>query len=674
MIAASAESELASGTVVGSYRLIRIIGRGGMGAVYEAENLSIGRRVAIKVLEDAFAKDPVMRARFEREARTAASIAHPNVVEMLDRGTLEPDRPYIVMELLEGEPLRERMQRGALSLGEAAYIGAQILAGLATAHARGVVHRDLKPDNVFLVAHEGDQLFVKLLDFGISKLLGEGVDLHLTSTGSVMGTPRYMSPEQARGQHELDHRVDLFAVGVLLFEMLTGVPPHAGDSYNQLVGSLLERTPPPISSLRPDLPVAVAAMVDLALSRDRDQRPSTADLLDVLRPHVAPHLLGPSLLATPPPARLGPVTTPSASVAPARTPAPLAPPTPASTSSPDSKTECLRGPNHSAAPPAPNSSARPPPRARRVVATVAIGATCVIAAGIGAVRWTRSRAAHVVAAAPVAPDAARALAGAPLRLGVVRWLPRDTMVRDADPLLRYLEQALKRPVALVLLEDYEQSQAWLEKGDLDVLRLMPLAYVKLRARVPGLELLATVVSGGARTYQSVIVTKMGSGLQSLRSLRGKVMCWSSPTSTSGYLFPRALLRKQHLDPDRMFRSVAFSGDHLSSLRAVREGSCDAAGVDSTTFLNAGQEGISPGAFQVVATTDAIPLDVIAAGPALPKPEREAFRAALLAAAPGTPAAASLKGMFLKIDGFVPADDAAYDVVRRVEKSERAARR
>jgi phosphonate transport system substrate-binding protein len=253
---------------------------------------------------------------------------------------------------------------------------------------------------------------------------------------------------------------------------------------------------------------------------------------------------------------------------------------------------------------------------------------------------------------------------------VLRWLPRDTMVRDAEPLLRYLQQALQRPVSLVLLEDYEQAQARLDKGEVEVLRLMPLAYVKLRERVPGLELLATVVSGGARTYQSVIVTRMGSGLQSLRSLRGKVMCWSSPTSTSGYLFPRALLRSQQLDPDRMFGSVTFSGDHLSSLRAVREGSCDGAGVDSTTFLNAQEEGVSPNAFQVIATTDAIPFDAFAASPSLPKQEREALRAALLAAAPGTPAAAGLRGMFLKIDGFVPADDASYDVVRRVEKGER----
>ena len=636
---------LPTALVAGRYRIVRRIGRGGMGTVYEAEHVAIGRRVALKLLAERYAKDPIVRARFEREARATTTIAQPHVVEVLDMGITEDGQPFIVLELLEGETLGEHLAReGRLEPAEAAWVGFQVFSALAVAHARGVVHRDLKPDNVYLQTRAGDARYVKLLDFGVSKLLNEPLDLDLTQTGSVMGTPRYMSPEQARGQHDLDHRIDVFTAGILLYEMLSGRTPYQGDSYNAMLAALLEQTPPALRDIAPEVPPELAELVTRAMAKDREERPAVSEALAVLRRFAAPARIAaePDLPVPPAPApRLG------------RT---LPTPTP----SPDAPTEMIfttapSGPRPMPPAPAPGVAvaARAPRRPLRWV--LALG---VLAAAAGGFFVLRSRG---------APRPAAVLSGPPLRFGVVRWLPVATMERDAAPFLRYLEGKLGRPVSLAVMENVEEAERRLLGGELDLLRLTPLAFVRIAARVPGLEVLATYLSDGARTYQGVILARMGKGIATLEETRGKTFCFSSRTSTSGYLFPRALLRQRGLDPERDFAATRLTGDHLASMRGVRDGQCDVAAVDSTAFLNAREEGISPGAFQVIASTEAIPLDPFVATAQLPAEERKRVRSALLEAAPGTPAAGAFKSAFVRIDGFVPAADSDYDGVRRVDR-------
>jgi eukaryotic-like serine/threonine-protein kinase len=213
----------------GNYRVTRLIGEGGMGVVYVAEHASIGRRAAVKVLRPGLTEDVEITKRFFNEARAANAIRHPGIVEVFDSGTLPSGVAYLVMELLEGESLAARLRRlGRLELTEARAIGVQTASALGAAHAAGIVHRDLKPDNLFLVRDYRDVSGenVKVLDFGIAKLgIGTSRSVSVkTRTGSVTGTPAYMSPEQCRGTKEVDHRTDIYALGVILYEMVAGRP------------------------------------------------------------------------------------------------------------------------------------------------------------------------------------------------------------------------------------------------------------------------------------------------------------------------------------------------------------------------------------------------------------------------------------------------------------------
>lgn len=208
------------GAVIGRYRVVRQIGKGGMGAVYEAVHCVTGRGVALKILLREFADSEVAVGRFMREARAASTIDHPHAIQVTDVFQDEGHLPVIVMELLAGENLAERIHRvGKLTVEEVAATMVPVLGALAAAHAKGIVHRDLKPDNIFLSEREGTTQ-PKVLDFGIAKVLKDatGESAHLTGTGSLLGTPHYMSPEQVSGKQDLDHRSDIWSIGIILFE------------------------------------------------------------------------------------------------------------------------------------------------------------------------------------------------------------------------------------------------------------------------------------------------------------------------------------------------------------------------------------------------------------------------------------------------------------------------
>lgn len=259
------------------YRILRLIGQGGMGVVYEAEHIALGKRVAIKLLLAGLAHDPEAVARFQREALTASQIGNPHIVDVLDVGTAPDGRSYFVLEYLQGADLHNILQaQGPMDGMRAIHIMRQVLHGVAAAHQRGIVHRDLKPENVFIIERGEEPDFVKLLDFGISKIIDAAEsNVRLTVTGSVLGTPLYMAPEQARGE-PLDHRADIYALGVMFYEMLTGHPPFSGPNYATLVAKQLYEAAPSLAAARPDLPAWLVAVVHRALEKHPQQRFATA--------------------------------------------------------------------------------------------------------------------------------------------------------------------------------------------------------------------------------------------------------------------------------------------------------------------------------------------------------------------------------------------------------------
>ncbi|MBK7402529.1 MAG: protein kinase [Myxococcales bacterium] len=239
---------IAAGTLLeGKYRVDRLLGAGGMGSVWVAEHTLLQRPVAVKVLDrGAATKDLTAVTRFVREAQTAARLRNDHIVDVMDVGKLEDGTPFLVMELLEGETLTARIQRERLSQAAAANLIDQLLDGLGAAHLAGVVHRDVKPDNCFIMQKNGRD-HLKLLDFGISKVAAaDGEDKRMTNTGVVMGTPYYMAPEQARGAREIDHRCDLYAAAAILYECVTGSTPYEAESVNELLFKIvLEPLVPP---------------------------------------------------------------------------------------------------------------------------------------------------------------------------------------------------------------------------------------------------------------------------------------------------------------------------------------------------------------------------------------------------------------------------------------------
>ena len=264
----------------GKYRLVRMIGTGGMGAVYEGENLLIRRRVAIKILHSGSTGNADAIRRFEREAQAAGEIGNDHILEVLDLGSLPNGDRYLVMEYLDGETLGARIERhGRLTPSQISPIARQFLTALASAHAAGIIHRDLKPENIFILrAKAGRADFVKLIDFGISKFsrrFDEG-EQRMTRADAVLGTPVYMSPEQARGARETDVRSDIYSCGVILYESVTGRVPFEGESFNDLMFKIaLSDAPSPLSHV-PSLDPDFAWIIERAIKRDPNERFATA--------------------------------------------------------------------------------------------------------------------------------------------------------------------------------------------------------------------------------------------------------------------------------------------------------------------------------------------------------------------------------------------------------------
>jgi serine/threonine protein kinase len=288
---------LDAGQLFGNYRIVRLLGEGGFGEVYLAENPLIERRAAVKVLHTALARDAELVRRFLNEARAASAIRHRNIIEVFDAGVTADGAPYILMEFLEGVSLQKRLaDKGRLPLAQALEIARQAGSALAAAHAAGIVHRDLKPENLFLVpdaaAPGGER--VKILDFGIAKIKragGTGGTMR-TQAGLIMGSPAYMSPEQCKDSADVDLRSDIYSFAIIIYEMLAGQTPYVAGSGTEMLIMHLTATPGPLRELAANVPVHVEAAVKRALSRSRDERfENMASFMGALRGEAGPAAL-----------------------------------------------------------------------------------------------------------------------------------------------------------------------------------------------------------------------------------------------------------------------------------------------------------------------------------------------------------------------------------------------
>jgi serine/threonine-protein kinase len=271
------------------YRVREVIAEGGMGVIYRCEHRRMGSSMAVKFLSAAGVESREATGRFAQEARMAASISHPGIVRTFDLGVTQSGIPYMVMELLTGEDLAVRLaRRGRLGPAEAVTIARQLLEALAAVHAMGIVHRDLKPENVFLSRQSGGSEMVKILDFGIGRLLRGRDVFDERGRRRVFGTPHYMSPEQASAARDLDHRADLWAVGVLLFEMLTGSTPFDGETAEDVMTDVLAGEPRDPLTLEPEVPPALLDVLERSLSKDVSLRyPDAAQMLAALLSYEA---------------------------------------------------------------------------------------------------------------------------------------------------------------------------------------------------------------------------------------------------------------------------------------------------------------------------------------------------------------------------------------------------
>jgi serine/threonine-protein kinase len=263
------------------YRLLRLLGSGASGSVWAARNELIDRDVALKVMRPEVAEDAVALQRFFNEAKASGRVRSPSIVEILDLGQAEDGSPFLVFELLDGEGLDQKLRREGLIPPEPLL---EMLCGVARAlqlaHKSGIVHRDLKPANLFLIKNQAGQTVAKILDFGISKMFDTGEHgFSLTRTGTVVGSPAYMSPEQASGREDIDGRADIWSLGVVMYEALTGTLPHHAANYNALMVRILTQDCDPVMSRNNALPPSVCAIVDACLKRERDERTSDAGIL-----------------------------------------------------------------------------------------------------------------------------------------------------------------------------------------------------------------------------------------------------------------------------------------------------------------------------------------------------------------------------------------------------------
>ena len=656
-----------------------------MGVVFEAEHLTLGRRVAVKFLHPLEADSADALERFMREARAAGLVDHPGIARVIDFAETEQGVPFLVMEHLQGKTLQDLLRaEEPLPLEDGLAALMDVLETLRFIHARGVIHRDLKPANIFCDFSNRAGVRTKILDFGIARSFSVSDRLpDLTDRATVVGTPYYISPEQAKGDHPVGPATDLWSVGVMLYYLLTGHRPFVGKSGVEVYAQVLMQPHTPPSAVDPTLPAVADTILARALAKSPEERYQSAEaLLEDLQVLVGqlseadrgqPKATGgdepastamETLRATPQELGLGSLLT--------------------SVSSGD-EADAQAG-----------EPAAPDPRRRRAL-WMGAAVAAILAASVGgwlaaggpqrsdrapadAPQHAGSPAASVVgpAAATGAPEepagrAAPRAGGAPIethgrQLRMV-WTPysdREALRREAGWVVRTVERATGRPVRLVMPDSYDEAISLVLRDAVDFGSLSPNSYVLAKERDPELRLLARHLIDGGAYYQSLIVTMQTSGLTSPEQLRGKRLCYVDPASTSGYLYPRIMLRGAGLDPDHDLGAVLFAGEHTEALVDLQEGRCDAAGVASSELARwAHRDGVRLGAVRILATSDPIPGDAVVMRHDLAAEDQEAVRRGVAALIAATNAGEVPKDAV--ISGFRVASDEDYAPIRRASR-------
>ncbi len=649
--------------LAGKYRVVRILGKGGMGVVVEAENTLIERRVAIKLLHTDLSDNEVAVERFHREAETAAATGHDHIVDILDLGRTEQGNPFIVMELLRGKTLQELLrEERLLETDRAVRIAIQALSALSAVHAKGIVHRDLKPANILLVEKAGRSDFVKLVDFGVSKIRSSRMERNdLTATGMVMGTPHYMAPEQARGAKSVDHRADLYAMGAILYRCLSGRVPYRGANYNQILAKILAQDPRPLGELRPDLPKALVAVVEKSMSRDPDLRYQSAktfgeDLAMVVDVDLtlsfaevpAAHSLGVGQTAalSSPEMVAQDASEDAATVA--AVPDAIAETRGASSVHRTGRSGSMTGPgvHRSSRQGLSVSVPATRPVARRPWSLVGgiLGAILLLAVvGAGGYWLFGSR------------------EGRPtLRFGLAEYMPKEAGGSVISDLAKFLAEQTGARVATLYGRDPMSVLEDLHEGRIDLAFVSPLLFVRARQRHLDLIPLCSIRSGQRGVYQGLIVGRVDRHINKLSDLKGKTFCWVSRNSTSGYLLPYLTFLDAGYDPDKLFGKQVWAGSHEKALEYLQNGLCDAVAVfDALFYDKLGRIR----KFGVIAPTGPIPQDILVASPHMDQVTRFWIQDVFLSADRRLLAKHPLAGEF-QITAFVPFRAASYEMIRR----------
>jgi serine/threonine protein kinase/ABC-type phosphate/phosphonate transport system substrate-binding protein len=536
--------------IAGKYRVDRLIGHGGMGVVMAATHIELREQVALKFLHPTRADEPSAVERFLREARAVVRLRSEHVARVLDVGRLEDGMPFMVMELLEGEDLGAVIKKRGMTLEEAVEVILQACVGIAEAHAHGLVHRDIKPANLFLTRRTDGTTCVKVLDFGLVKLLGGDSGENATGANELLGSPSYMSPEQIGSAAEIDARADVWSLACVFFEALTGKRPFHAPTLPEVVARVMQGEPTPLRALMPQAPPRIEEVIREALVKDRSLRTSSvAAFAEALLPFAKKR---DRLLVERINRILWHKSVPS-----------LVPP-----EAEDESTSTLIDvpPRHvaDALPGSPSPASRGPtirPRAPREVVwlpTLTGGEEVPWVAGGDEPASTSSVGSD--------PRRSRRRGRATLRFAMVAGQVGST--------LDELKEAAGAGWAFRLCNDYGTLLEVLDLDEVDLAWLPPVPYV--RAAVAGLaRLVLTCERKGLASYNAAIVVREDAAAKDLSYLKGRNCVWVDKWSAAGYLVPRQMLRVAGVDPDRDLGAQGFARSYRSVITALTSGAADA---------------------------------------------------------------------------------------------------
>ncbi len=681
--------------MAGKYLVKGVLGSGGMGVVLHAENNTISLPVAIKLLHGNLVSDESTVERFRREAQAAAGTGHQHIVEIYDMGVTDDGIPFIVMEMLEGTTLQKVLKREkVMEPTRAGRICIQVLSALSAVHAKSIVHRDLKPANVILTGRGGKYDFIKLVDFGISKFREGGKDAGgLTATGMVLGTPHYMSPEQARGDKGIDHHADIYAVGAMLYRCVSGRVPYPGKNYNQIIAQILTELPPPVRTVNPSVSAPLAAVIEKAMARNPVDRYDSAasfaaDIADIV--HVSISIsdshnvryeetsTGASQISHPADSldssvflsdsyvsssQRGSVKSMSGTEDTVSESVGEGDDRNSGISGIDSSKSFIRG-WMGIAGSSIRSWVKPGGNPLKVWCAAAIIFLVLIGFTLYFVRTTRKEKETVKGAGAEVSEQRV------LRIGVAQYMPPPKRIELLGNLAEYLSTKLNRKVELEVPEDLGGLAQSLVNGEIDVLYISPLMYVQANEKEPAIQAVAAVRWHASSSYQGYILGRIDRKIFELKDLAGTRICWVSKNSTSGYLLPRLMLKREGLDPEGMFLEEIFARDHAKALRWLDEGRCDVAAVYNDLYHKALEQGVLKSNMRILSATGPIPQDAVAVSPKMTPDLKKRFMEALLeydGDAYLSRHGGDEEDGITRVSSFMRVDDSHYDLVRDAMK-------